>query len=151
MSHHPPIMAEYYENKKTGIYHMGHYELKASFAGTVVKARVVAVNTTTLVAHDEEYVCTYPTFVIRGFFVAAPFFDQVGQATITCAKTNLQAIIDYKDKVGVTAHVRRRACTALSRGALTDVPPPRCSTHASPPPRRPVAAVVPRRVPHAGG
>jgi len=64
-----------------------------------VKARVIATNTTYLATHDEEYVATFPTFVIRGFFVANPFFDQVGQATITCEKTNLRAILEYKDKV----------------------------------------------------
>ena len=99
VSHHPPILAEYYENRELGIINMGHFGLKANFSGTVVKARVEASNWTRVIKYDEDYVFTSPTFVIRGFLVANPFFDMVGEATVHCPTTGYKAILEFRDKV----------------------------------------------------
>jgi hypothetical protein len=99
VSHHPPITAEYYYSTRERISNNSHYRLKTKFSGMTVKANVEGSNVTTVFSRNgETYVSTFPSFLVRGFFTGTPFFDQVGEATVTCEQTGLQAVIDFKDK-----------------------------------------------------
>lgn len=98
VSHHPPILAEYFSSEELGIVNMSHFGMKSFFSGTVVKAKVNSRNSTKLIFLNEEYLATFPTFLIRGFFVANPFFDAVGEAVLSCEETGYRAILEYKDK-----------------------------------------------------
>jgi len=98
VSHHPPILGEYYENAKSGIIHMAHFGLKSNFAGTIVKGRVEASSWTRLIKLEEDYVHTSPTFIIRGFLVANPYFDIVGDVILHCPQSDYKVVLEFKEK-----------------------------------------------------
>jgi len=96
VSHHPPVHAFYFANQEKATNHHSHWEIQSSFWGKHAKASLCGEGITTFEKFDEEYIQTEtPSLLFRILRWAMEF---AGDLRLRCEKTNLQAVISFKDK-----------------------------------------------------
>ncbi|KAJ3022596.1 hypothetical protein HKX48_005782 [Thoreauomyces humboldtii] len=102
ISHHPPVSAYYYACKEKGIIGRGVDHIAARFTGTNIKVGPGSQNRgifITLQSHDgEEYNIQHPWASVTGWLSGSPYIVVGESAIITCPKTGLKAVLEYKDE-----------------------------------------------------
>ncbi|KNC96862.1 uncharacterized protein SPPG_07694 [Spizellomyces punctatus DAOM BR117] len=102
ISHHPPVSAYYYECKEKGIIGRGVDHISARFTGTNIKVGPGAQNhgiyITLTSLDDEEYNIQHPWASVTGWLSGSPYVVVGESAIITCPKTGLKAVLEYKEE-----------------------------------------------------
>ncbi|XP_076892654.1 oxysterol-binding protein-related protein 4C-like [Bidens hawaiensis] len=94
VSHHPPVSALYATNEKDNIeITMCQYAIP-KFQGTCIETRVLGKRELKLVNKGETYVMNSPNLVIK--FLPVPDVEWLGNVTIKCQETGLEAHLCYK-------------------------------------------------------
>ena len=100
-SHHPPVSAYAYSCPEKGIEAYGMDQIAAKFTGTSIKVKSGEYNHgifVKLAKHgDEEYQCLHPTASVAGFLRGTLYAAIQDECIVTCPKTGLAAVIQYKD------------------------------------------------------
>ncbi|CAG8458038.1 6815_t:CDS:2 [Diversispora eburnea] len=102
ISHHPPVSAFHYNCEETGVSAYGIDQIVARFTGTSVKIgpgeqnKGIYIN---LVKRgNEEYLITHPTASLQGWLKASLYIVLGESCIMTCPKTKLKAILEYKEE-----------------------------------------------------
>ncbi|CAG8700230.1 12445_t:CDS:2, partial [Racocetra persica] len=102
ISHHPPVSAFHYHCEETGVSAYGIDQISAKFTGTSVKIgpgdqnKGIYIN---LAKRDnEEYLLTHPVASIQGWLKASLYIVVGESCIVTCPKTKLKAILEYKEE-----------------------------------------------------
>ncbi|KAI8999155.1 hypothetical protein BC832DRAFT_565150 [Gaertneriomyces semiglobifer] len=101
ISHHPPVSAYYYECKDKGIIGRGVDHIAARFTGTNIKVGPGSQNHgiyITLSTTGEEYNIQHPWASITGWLSGSPYVIVGDSAIITCPKSGLKAVLEYKEE-----------------------------------------------------
>ncbi|CAG8458882.1 11804_t:CDS:2 [Funneliformis mosseae] len=103
ISHHPPVSAFHYQCEEKGVSAYGIDHISAKFTGTSVKLgpgeqnKGIYVN---LAKRDnEEYLLTHPVASVQGWLKASLYVVVSESCIVTCPKTKLKAILEYKEEV----------------------------------------------------
>lgn len=101
VSHHPPVSVYSYECPEKGILARGVDHICAKFTGTAVRVAPGDENRGIYIVmskrDNEEYACTHPTAYINGWLRGSLYITISEIAVITCEKTGLQAVLEYKE------------------------------------------------------
>jgi hypothetical protein len=99
VSHHPPISALEFRNRKHGIHYVSTGEFKAKFRGNYVDSCVEGLHILHLESIGESYQIVWPTLVARGIMWGNARIEHGSNLSITCDKTGYKAVInfDYSD------------------------------------------------------
>jgi len=95
VSHHPPITALEFRNKKHGIHYVSTGEFKAKFRGNYVDSCVEGLHVLHLENIGESYEIVWPTLVARGIMWGNARIEHGSNLTITCASTGYKALINF--------------------------------------------------------
>ncbi|KAI3775279.1 hypothetical protein L1987_49850 [Smallanthus sonchifolius] len=94
VSHHPPVSALHATNEKDNIeMTMCQYAIP-KFNGTCIETRVLGKRQLKLLNKGESYVMNSPSLVIK--FLPVPDVEWLGNVTIKCQETGLEAHLCYK-------------------------------------------------------
>ncbi|CAG8716385.1 17179_t:CDS:2, partial [Dentiscutata heterogama] len=100
--HHPPISAFHYNCEEAGVSAYGIDQIAARFTGTTVKIgpgdqnKGIYIN---LAKRDnEEYLLTHPVASVQGWLKASLYITVSESCIVTCPKTKLKAILEYKEE-----------------------------------------------------
>nr|CAG8447304.1 130_t:CDS:2 [Entrophospora candida] len=102
ISHHPPVSAFCYHSEDKGITARGVDQLSARFTGTSVKIgpgeqnKGIYINLSK--RGNEEYLLTHPVASVQGWLKASLYIVVGESCIITCPKTKLKAILEYKEE-----------------------------------------------------
>ncbi|CAG8473733.1 7825_t:CDS:2 [Cetraspora pellucida] len=103
ISHHPPVSAFHYHCEETGVSACGIDHISAKFTGTSVKIgpgdqnKGIYIN---LAKRDnEEYLLTHPVASVQGWLKASLYIVVGESCIVTCPKTKLKAILEYKEEI----------------------------------------------------
>ncbi|MCD9560296.1 hypothetical protein HAX54_018818 [Datura stramonium] len=94
VSHHPPVTALHATDEKEKIEMIWCHNPVPKFYGTKIESEVHGKRELKLINRQESYVMNSPKLVIR--LVPFPGVDWVGNVTIKCEETDLQADLYYK-------------------------------------------------------
>lgn len=94
VSHHPPVSALYATNEKDNIEMTWCQYAIPKFHGTSIEARVLGKRELKLLNKGETYVMNSPNLVIK--FLPMPDVEWLGNVTIQCQETGLEAHLCYK-------------------------------------------------------
>ncbi|KAI3814745.1 hypothetical protein L1987_14389 [Smallanthus sonchifolius] len=94
VSHHPPVSALYATNEKDNIEMTWCQHAVPKFQGTSIETRVVGKRELRLLNKGESYVMNSPNLVIK--FLPMPDVEWLGDVTIRCQETGLEARMCYK-------------------------------------------------------
>lgn len=101
ISHHPPMSAYYFDCPEKDIVACGIDHLSAKFTGTAFRVgpgeHTNGINIM-LNQRQEEYNLTHPWAQISGWLSGSLYIACGDQCVITCPKTNLKCIIEYKEE-----------------------------------------------------
>ncbi|ORX92753.1 hypothetical protein K493DRAFT_316390 [Basidiobolus meristosporus CBS 931.73] len=101
-SHHPPVSAFHYECPEKGVSAWGSDHICARFTGTSVKVSSGSYSSGIHVRlanrDNEEYRLTHPTASIQGWLKGSLYITVSEYCTITCPKSGLKAVIEYKEE-----------------------------------------------------
>jgi len=95
VSHHPPISASTFRNKKHGLHYTSTGEFKARFRGNYVDSCVDGQHVLTLENFNESYEISWPSLVARGIMWGNARIEHGANMTITCAKTGYKTVINF--------------------------------------------------------
>ncbi|RHZ83050.1 hypothetical protein Glove_99g130 [Diversispora epigaea] len=102
ISHHPPVSAFHYHCEETGVSAYGIDQIVAKFTGTSVKIGPGEQNKGIYInlakRENEEYLITHPTALVQGWLKASLYIVLGECCIMTCPKTKLKAILEYKDE-----------------------------------------------------
>ncbi|CAG8791952.1 24117_t:CDS:2, partial [Dentiscutata erythropus] len=82
--HHPPVSAFHYNCEEAGVSAYGIDQIAARFTGTS--------------RDNEEYLLTHPVASVQGWLKASLYITVGESCIVTCPKTKLKAILEYKDE-----------------------------------------------------
>ncbi|KAL1925583.1 uncharacterized protein VTP21DRAFT_466 [Calcarisporiella thermophila] len=103
-SHHPPVSGYAYWCEEKGILVHGIDQIATQFVVTAGTVRVGAGEHNKglfirLTKRDEEeYHCTHPIGYVHGWFKSSLYITMGDTVVISCAKTGLKAIVEYKEE-----------------------------------------------------
>ncbi|RUS19829.1 putative oxysterol-binding protein [Endogone sp. FLAS-F59071] len=102
ISHHPPVSAFFYDCEEKGVQVCGIDHITARFTGTSVKLgpgdENKGIYVTLRTRDNEEYLLTHPWASVNGWLKANLYVTVSEHCVITCPKTGLKAILEYKDE-----------------------------------------------------
>ncbi|KAI9190079.1 hypothetical protein H9P43_001512 [Blastocladiella emersonii ATCC 22665] len=98
ISHHPPISAFHLECPATQVGVTLIHDIKAKYNGLSFALQNSSYATLNMPAHGEEYHITYPDANLIGVLTLSFRLLWTGSCTVTCAKSNLQTTITFKEK-----------------------------------------------------
>eukprot|EP00124_Ichthyophonus_hoferi_P002330 Ihof_evm4s154 gene=Ihof_evmTU4s154 len=98
VSHHPPISSWYASNRQHGWCTSGTFFPKSHFNGNSASASLEGHVELHFHEHNEDYILTYPSAVVKGLFFGTMLLELSGEVTITCLKTGLTADIEFRQK-----------------------------------------------------
>ncbi|GES92145.1 oxysterol binding protein (Orp8), putative [Rhizophagus clarus] len=102
ISHHPPVSAFHYHCKEKGVSAYGIDQISAKFTGTSVKIgpgeqnKGIYINLAN--RDNEEYLLSHPVASVQGWLKASLYIAVGECCIITCPKTKLKAILEYKEE-----------------------------------------------------
>ncbi|KAL8223514.1 hypothetical protein R6Q57_018989 [Mikania cordata] len=96
VSHHPPVSALHATNEKDNIEMIWCQYAVPKFQGTSIETRVLGTRQLRLINKGESYVMNSPNLVIK--FLPVPDVEWLGNVTIQCRETGLEAHLSYKGK-----------------------------------------------------
>ncbi|KAJ0491726.1 putative oxysterol-binding protein [Helianthus annuus] len=94
VSHHPPVSALHATNEKDNIEMIWCQYAVPKFQGTSIETRVLGKRELRLLNKGESYVMNSPNLVIK--FLPVPDVEWLGNVTIQCRETGLEAHLCYK-------------------------------------------------------
>lgn len=106
VSHHPPISAFYAEHPRKRITVNAHIYTKSSFLGMSVAVHNVGQGKLTLLDHNEEYICTFPSGYGRSI-LTVPWIELGGKVSLICPTTGYSANIEFKCKQFFSSDVNK--------------------------------------------
>jgi len=115
VSHHPPISAFYAEHAKKRMSVNAHIYTKSSFLGMSIAVHNVGQGKLTLMDHNEEYICTFPSAYGRSI-LTVPWVELGGKVSITCPQTNYHANIEFKCKQFFSSDVNKVSAEVMAPG-----------------------------------
>ncbi|XP_038620490.1 oxysterol-binding protein-related protein 5 isoform X2 [Tachyglossus aculeatus] len=98
VSHHPPVSAFHVSNRKDGFCVGGSVLAKSRFYGNSLSALLDGQATLTFLRQEEEYIITMPYAHCKGILYGTMTMELGGKVTISCAKNNYQAELEFKLK-----------------------------------------------------
>mmetsp|Transcript_15582 Transcript_15582/g.30766 ORF Transcript_15582/g.30766 Transcript_15582/m.30766 type:complete len:414 (-) Transcript_15582:54-1295(-) len=98
VSHHPPISAFHFVNRKAGWSLHAVIRPKSKFLGN--SAASIMEGEGTLVLHElgEEYQITFPSYYVRGLLLGTMRMEIAGDVSITCKKLGLEMVGKFTNK-----------------------------------------------------
>ena len=103
ISHHPPVSAFRYQCEEKGVSACGIDHISARFTGTSVKLGAGEQNKGIYInlanRNNEEYLLSHPVASIQGWLKASLYISVSENCIVTCPKTKLKAILEYKEEV----------------------------------------------------
>mmetsp|Transcript_7502 Transcript_7502/g.18749 ORF Transcript_7502/g.18749 Transcript_7502/m.18749 type:complete len:413 (-) Transcript_7502:521-1759(-) len=98
VSHHPPISAFHFVNRKAGWSMNAAIRPTSKFLGN--SAASIMAGEGTLVLHElgEEYTFSFPSYYVRGLLIGVMRMEISGDVKITCAKTGLEMNGSFKNR-----------------------------------------------------
>lgn len=103
ISHHPPVSAFHYQCEEKGVSAYGIDQIYAKFTGTSVKISPGEQNKGIYInlakRDNEEYLFTHPVALIQGWLKASLYIAVGESCIVTCPKTKLKTILEYKEEV----------------------------------------------------
>ncbi|KAK2969251.1 hypothetical protein RJ640_003485, partial [Escallonia rubra] len=115
VSHHPPVSALHATNEEDNIETTWCHYAVPKFYGTSIETVVHGQKQLKLLTKDETYVINSPKLVIR--FFPIPSVDWLGNVTIRCEESGLEAELCYKG----SSFLGRRANYRSIRGKITSL------------------------------
>ncbi|XP_076937600.1 oxysterol-binding protein-related protein 4C-like isoform X2 [Bidens hawaiensis] len=94
VSHHPPVSALHATNEIDNIEIIWCQYAVPKFQGTSIETRVLGTREVRLLNKNESYVMNSPNLVIK--FLPVPDVEWLGDVTIQCQETGLEARLSYK-------------------------------------------------------
>eukprot|EP00708_Paratrimastix_pyriformis_P002637 GAFH01001388.1.p1 GENE.GAFH01001388.1~~GAFH01001388.1.p1 ORF type:complete len:494 (-),score=159.26 GAFH01001388.1:190-1635(-) len=98
VSHHPPVTAFYFDNRKSGFVINGQCYTKSKFLGNSAAALMEGSGTVYMINRNEQYICNFPSAYVRGIIIGKMCMEMCGDVTITCPQTHLQFAMEFKPK-----------------------------------------------------
>ncbi|XP_071742106.1 oxysterol-binding protein-related protein 4C [Rutidosis leptorrhynchoides] len=116
VSHHPPVSALHATNEKDNIEMTWCQYAIPKFCGTFIETKVLGKRQLKLVNKGETYVMNSPNLVIK--FLPVPDVEWLGNVTIQCQETGLEAQLCYKG----TSFFGKRGNYRSIRGKIVSLP-----------------------------
>lgn len=107
------------ENRKRHIVINGSFRCISTMSGNTAITSFNGRVYVTILNHNEEYILTFPSFSIHGLLVGHMYMQLTGHCTISCARTGLNAFIDFQPKRWCGTDVNRIR-GSIHRGSVTD-------------------------------
>lgn len=101
VSHHPPISAFHFWDRKGNTVIWGHSEMRSKFTGNSVVAQMDHENTRVnfeVLSRGESYEFNFPDMWGRGILIGTLRMEICGEVRIKCQKTGVTATITFKEK-----------------------------------------------------
>lgn len=98
VSHHPPISAFHFVNRKANWTLHSTIRPKSKFLGNSAASMMEGEGTLVLNGLGEEYKITFPSYYVRGLLLGTMRMEIAGDVSITCAKTGLEMNGTFKNK-----------------------------------------------------
>ncbi|KAI9286493.1 oxysterol-binding protein [Umbelopsis sp. AD052] len=102
ISHHPPVSGFYYTCEQKGVEARGIDHISARFSGTSFKVgpgdQNLGIFVRMLNRDNEEYQLTHPWASVNGWLKASLYATISDNCYMTCPKSKLKAIVEYKDE-----------------------------------------------------
>nr|GEX98689.1 oxysterol-binding protein-related protein 4C-like [Tanacetum cinerariifolium] len=107
VSHHPPVSALHATNEKDNIEMTWCQYAIPKFNGASIETRVLGKRQLKLLNHGETYVMNSPNLVIK--FLPVPDVEWLGNVTIRCQESGLEAELCFKGKPFLGRHSNYRS------------------------------------------
>ncbi|EAY00138.1 Oxysterol-binding protein [Trichomonas vaginalis G3] len=101
VSHHPPISAFYFSDRKGNSVIWGHSEMRSKFTGNSLAAIMDNENTKVnfeCLSRHETYEFNFPDMYGRGVLIGTLRMEICGHVRIKCPQTGITALIKFKEK-----------------------------------------------------
>lgn len=92
------ILAFYASNRKDGFIINGSIQFKSEFWGTSIGSILNGFAVIFILPYEEDYVITFPSAFVKGFFFGKLTMELVGNVFVSCQKTGYKAQIEFKAK-----------------------------------------------------
>ena len=100
VSHHPPVSAFFFENRKSNVLFNGHIYTRSKFLGNSAACIMEGQSQLYFINRNaEEYVITMPTVYVRGVIWGTLIMEIGGKVTLSCKTTDTHCEIEFKTKV----------------------------------------------------
>lgn len=102
VSHHPPVSAFYFENRKSNIVFNGHIYTRSKFLGNSAACIMEGQSQLYFINRNaEEYIITMPTAYVRGVIWGTLIMEMGGKVTLACKANDLSCELEFKTKVRI--------------------------------------------------
>mmetsp|Transcript_34636 Transcript_34636/g.87512 ORF Transcript_34636/g.87512 Transcript_34636/m.87512 type:complete len:414 (+) Transcript_34636:219-1460(+) len=98
VSHHPPISAFHFVNRKAGWSLHAVIRPKSKFLGNSAASLMEGEGTLVLHELGEEYHITFPSYYVRGLLLGTMRMEMAGDIHISCKKSGLEMNGSFKNK-----------------------------------------------------
>lgn len=98
VSHHPPISAFYFCNRKAGIVCNGQCYTKSKFLGNSAAAIMEGEAIIHSLRYGEQYTMNFPTAFVRGIILGKLVMEMCGPVHIVCPQSHLCWDLEFKSK-----------------------------------------------------
>jgi hypothetical protein len=108
VTHHPPVSAVYFEDRKAHFCMNGHVYTRSKFMGNSVACIMEGQMQMYFTNRDaEEYTLTLPTAYARGVFFGTLIMEMGDKVTVECKRTGMLAEIEFRTKVCACKQCRK--------------------------------------------
>lgn len=98
VSHHPPISAFHFVNRKAGWSMDAAIRPNSKFLGNSAASIMTGEGTLYVHALGEAYTFTFPSYYVRGLLIGVMRMEISGDVKITCQKTGLEMTGSFKNR-----------------------------------------------------
>ena len=98
VSHHPPVSAFHFANRKGGWQFHSVMQPKSKFLGNSAASIMDGHGVLEVLALGEEYEFTFPSYYVRGLLIGVMRMEISGDVNITCKKTGLSCALTFSNK-----------------------------------------------------
>lgn len=98
VSHHPPVSAFHFVNRKSGWQLHAVMQPKSKFLGNSAASIMDGHGVLEVLGLGEEYEFTFPSYYVRGLLIGVMRMEISGDVTITCKKTGLTTTLTFANK-----------------------------------------------------
>lgn len=98
VSHHPPVSAFYFVNRKAGWSFRAVLRPKSKFLGNSAASIAEGNGVLTFTKTGEEYNITFPSYYVRGLLLGTMRMEIAGDVTVSCPKLGLEMAGTFKNR-----------------------------------------------------
>mmetsp|Transcript_46234 Transcript_46234/g.92429 ORF Transcript_46234/g.92429 Transcript_46234/m.92429 type:complete len:419 (+) Transcript_46234:212-1468(+) len=98
VSHHPPISAFHFVNRKAGWVLNAAIKPKSKFLGNSAASILEGEGFLHVLPFGETYKITFPSYYVKGLVLGTLRMEIVGDIAISCEKTGLELALSFKNK-----------------------------------------------------